>query len=311
MDNHGNRTANAARVFSQALVGALAGTAAGPLIVGLVGTLASTPAIVTQNDPISAFLAGLVMLTLFVGIPVGAPIGAVVGLIAGGIRGWRSGQGAGRTTAQTGDLVNSPTSWGGCALALVAVLAVPGAILLVLLINGYRDSAQFARFSAEVERLGGRARDADFEGFSFTVESIEVDLSSTATDDDALARLVRDPMFERVHSLSLAGTRVTDRGLAALGERASLHHLDLSHTLITDRGLASMSRCCPSTLKLSGTPITDATLRLFEQQAERYPNRHIDLTDTRVTEERVREFGESHTMMTIDYGPSQTPKHTR
>ena len=106
-------------------------------------------------------------------------------------------------------------------------------------------------------------------------------------------------------TLSLAGTRITDRGVAVLDAHPWLSYLDLSHTSVTDRGLASMSRCYPNTLKLSGTRVTDATLQLIEQQAERLPNRSIDLTDTQVTEERVRELGKSHWMMNIAYGSSK------
>jgi hypothetical protein len=104
---------------------------------------------------------------------------------------------------------------------------------------------------------------------------------------------------------------VSDRGVAVLDAHPWLSYLDLSHTAVTDRGLASMSRCYPNTLKLSGTRVTDAIFRLIEQQAERLPNRSIDLTDTQVTEARVTEFGRSHSMMNIGYGSSRSPKHTR
>ncbi len=162
-----------------------------------------------------------------------------------------------------------------------------------------------------MKRLGGRAEDAEFEGWSIAVNAIDLDLSSTATDDADLERLARDPMFDRLHFLSLAGTRITDRGIAMLNDHPFINTLDLSRTAVTDRGLASISRCCPNSLNLSGTRVTDATLALIERQAKTSPNRSIDLTDTQVTEKRVLDLAKSCWMIYISYGSSKSPSHTR
>ncbi|SIO66276.1 Leucine Rich repeat-containing protein [Singulisphaera sp. GP187] len=316
------------QVIFQSLVGACAGMTAGVILIGILGALTGIPYILShagpKNDPVTMFLAHTVMYGLYMGLPAGAPIGGLIGLVAGGIRGLRSGTSTVRKIAIHIDdfdtaqapaksviSTKAPSSSRSCSFVVVIAMAIPGAIILAWLINGWREGAKFDRFSSEVTRLGGRAENADFEGWSNTVEAINVDLSSTATDDDDLERLIRDKMFHRVHSLSLSGTRITDRGAAMLDACPWFNHLDLSHTSVTDRGLASMSQCCAHTLKLSGTRITDATLQLIEQQAERFPNRSIDLTDTKVTEERVRELGKFQSMMSITYGSIKSPKHTR
>jgi len=288
-----------------------------------LGALASIPRIGSQRDPVTQFLAGVVMFTLFMGIPVGAPIGAVIGLIVGGIRGWKSWTSAARTKVPMSGLESSPAAakgamtprpqaiWPSWGAILACVLAIPGAFVCIWLARGYYEGVPFRRFCTEVEKLGGHARDEDFEGFSFTVESIELDLSGTATDDDALERLTRDSVFQRVRSLSLAGTRITDRSLAVLDAGQGFHSLDLSHTSITDRGIRSISRFSPRMLKLSGTCVTDATLDLIEQQAKRAPDRIIDVTDTQVTYKRVRELGKAHPTIHITHESSQSPSHAK
>jgi hypothetical protein len=300
---------------------------AGVILVGIWGGLTGIPFILShagpKNDPVTMFLAGVVVHALYVGLPVGAPVGALIGLIAGAIRGSRSLTSTVRkTTIPVDDLSEhviknafapersrSSSRWRGSRFLIV--LAVPGALILVWSIYGWWERAKFDRFAAEVKRLGGYADNAEIEGWSIAVSAIDVDLSSTATDDADLRRLASNSMFHRIHSLSLAGTRVTDEGVAVLNEHPSFTHLDLSRTSITDRGLASISRCCPNTLNLSGTRVTDLTLRLIEQQCDRSPNRSIDLTDTQVTEEKVRDLGKSRWMMHLTYGSSKSPKSTR
>jgi hypothetical protein len=315
------------RVLFQSLVGACVGMTAGVIVVGVWGGLSGIPFILShagpKNDPVMMFLSGVVVYALYVGLPLGAPVGAFIGLILGAIRGsWSGSSTVRKTTVPVNDLAaqviaevfageRSPSSrrsrWSG----LVVALAIPGAVILVWSIYGWWERSRFDRFVAEVKRLGGHADNAEIEGWSIAVNSIDLDLSSTATNDADLERLARDPMFGRVYTLSLAGTRITDRGIVVLNQHPFFSHLDLSRTSVTDLGLASIAQCCPNSLNLSGTRVTDATVRLIEQQAERFPNRNIDLTDTQVTEERVRELGKSHWMMLVTYGSSKSPKSTR
>ena len=60
-----------------------------------------------------------------------------------------------------------------------------------------------------------------------------------------------------------------------------------------------------------GTRVTDATIRVLEQQAKLSPNRNIDLTDTQVTEQSVKDLAKANWMMYITYGDSKSPKHSR
>ena len=310
------------------MVGACAGMAAGVILVGLWGAFAGIPYILNHpgpnNNPVIMVLSGFVMYALYLGLPLGAPIGAIVGLVAGGIRGACTGTATSRKPAisfedlDTGpettkavESRRSPSSRRRRGSPLVIALAIPGAVILVWSIYGWWERSRFDRFAAEVKRLGGRAENAEIEGWSIAVSAIDLDLSLTATDDADLERLARDPIFDRLNSLSLAGTRITDKGVALLDEHPYLSDLNLSRTSVTDRGLASIPRCCPNSLNLSGTRVTDATIRVLEQQAKLSPNRNIDLTDTQVTEQSVKDLAKANWMMYITYGDSKSPKHSR
>jgi hypothetical protein len=318
---------NPRRVVLGGLIGACAGMTAGVILVGVWGGLTSIPHIVghsgPNNHPVTMFLAGVVVYALYIGLPAGGPMGAVVGLIAGAIWGSVSAvptvrkvkapadEFAAEVIAEAFALKSSPCPSLSRGSGLVIALAIPGAIILVWTMSGWWERAKFDRFAADVTRLGGLVENAEIESWSIAVNDIIVDLASTKTDDAELERLARDPMFNRVHSLSLAGTRITDRGVAVLNAHPFFAYLDLARTSLTDQGMASIAKCCPNTLNLSGTRVTDATIRLIEQQGEQFPTRSIDLTDTQVTEESVRQLGHDRPMMLIKYGPSTSPKSTR
>jgi hypothetical protein len=299
---------------------------AGVLVVGLWGGLSGIPYILShadqRNGPVTMFLSGVVVHAVYLGLAFGAPVGAWIGLIAGGLWGCRSHTATDRRATTSADPLaaeviakafaakSAPASRCTRSSGCVIALAIPGVVLLVWLIHGWWERTRFNRFEGEVTRLGGRVENLDVESWSLAVNAILVDLSSTGTGDADIERLAHDPIFARVDSLSLAGTRITDRGLAVLNERPYFSYLDLSRTSVTDRGLASMSRCCPRMLNLSGTRVTDATVRLFAQQAERFPDRTIDLTDTKVTEESARALATSHDMRIL-YGSSGSPRSAK
>jgi len=76
-------------------------------------------------------------------------------------------------------------------------------------------------FGREVESLGGYA-------------NLEVDFSWSEISDDDLARM-RVP--DTVRSVSLANTRITDKGLSALTDLSNLEQINLMNTDVTDEGL--------------------------------------------------------------------------
>lgn len=316
-----------ARIRFQSLLGACAGATAGPIFIGvllgLITTLFSLCRDGLKYDPVAMLFVGSLGYGLYVGLPLGVPIGALIGLVAVGIRGMRSGNDSTprKTKIPDDDFAAPPAknvvSAGdpfaslSCGLYLAVVLAIPALFLLGWTINAWLEKSRFDRFSAEVARSGGSAENGALEYVFFSVGGINVDLSSTATDDDDLERLTHDELFKEVASLSLAGTRITDRSVVMLVGFPGIGFLDLSRTSVTDRGLASMSRSRPYRLNLSGTNVTDTTLELMEQEAKRFTDSQIDLTDTKVTEERVRALGAAEPQWYITYGSAKSPQHTK
>ena len=88
----------------------------------------------------------------------------------------------------------------------------------------------------------------------------EVGLGNAMFDDDRLKNI--DPRVLRVsHTLELARSPITDRGLAHLATLDQLRRLSLAGTRITDSGLQHLSRMRGlEVLDLDGTTISDAGL---------------------------------------------------
>lgn len=86
--------------------------------------------------------------------------------------------------------------------------------------------------------------------------------------DDQLRQVVRHlEGFDRLRDLTLAGSDVTDAGLAHLGPLAGkLQHLDVSNTSITDGGLMHLQTITSlKVLRITNTSITDAAATKFQK----------------------------------------------
>ena len=93
--------------------------------------------------------------------------------------------------------------------------------------------------------------------------------------------------------LSLGGSKVTDRALAAIAKMPQLVRLDLNRTGVTDRGLKTLAKSKPKELRslnLYGTAVTDAgigALALPQLTA-------IYLWGTKTTDAGIAKFRERH-----------------
>lgn len=107
----------------------------------------------------------------------------------------------------------------------------------------------------EVSRLGGQCEFeeaawlkgyvGDFAQLAERLRAIR--LPNTATDDAFLTFLAQQPLrTPHLTELSLAGTRVTDKGLPALAGLELLRKLDLSGTRVTPRGVQAAVRSLPA-----------------------------------------------------------------
>jgi hypothetical protein len=114
-----------------------------------------------------------------------------------------------------------------------------------------------AKAITKLESLGALAmplaRDTNLLNVDFRAEAANI-------GDSHLVHL--KPVAQQIIWLNLAGTQVTDDGLAALADLPNLRMLHLEKTAISDAGLAHVKKCAELTyLNLYGTKITDAGLK--------------------------------------------------
>ena len=150
-----------------------------------------------------------------------------------------------------------------------AVLIVAGTMLTLVLIGAacvYRPYQRERQIVRAIESAEGRVV------FKFV-------------GPDWIPMLVRDrlPFWDRIRSLNLAHTRITDAGLEHLKGLSSLNGLNLYNTQVTDaglehlKGLTSLDR-----LYLNNTQVTDAGLEHLKGLSSL---RGLDLDNTQVTAE--------------------------
>jgi hypothetical protein len=140
-------------------------------------------------------------------------------------------------------------------------------------------SATARRFEDDVKALGGRAdvlvSDPRFLGVFGRTELFHASFHGPTFDDKALARIA-ELYGNRIDSLDLWGTGVTDAGLKHLKRMTRLRHLHISDARrpvrrgvpapappppVTDAGLTHLAELTQlETLSLVGLPVTDAGL---------------------------------------------------
>jgi curved DNA-binding protein CbpA len=120
--------------------------------------------------------------------------------------------------------------------------------------------------AAEVQRLGGQTEFEETDWLKHYVGDFAqladrlrvIRLQDTAADDAFLHLLAEQPpRTPYLMELSLAGTRITDKGLQALKGLELLRRLDLSGTKVTNRGVQAAIRSLPSLewVGVAGLPV--------------------------------------------------------
>ena len=114
-------------------------------------------------------------------------------------------------------------------------------------------------------------------------------IAGTNFSDADLAKLA--PLAPNLRWLDLAGTGVTDAGLARVGVMCHLTRLHLQRTAITDAGLNQLAGLDElESLNLYGTAVTDAALETLK----RLPKlRQLYLWQSKVTPEAAKAFAEA------------------
>jgi hypothetical protein len=110
-----------------------------------------------------------------------------------------------------------------------------------------------------------------------------LNLGSSHVTDAGLVHLER---LHHLRSLSLIGTGISDPGLRHVKRLAGLNHLRIDHTKVTDAGLAHLEPLgALRFLGLAGLRVTDAGLAHLKHLTRL---RGLTLTDTRVTATGLR-----------------------
>ena len=128
--------------------------------------------------------------------------------------------------------------------------------------------------------------------------SVDYHLQGKAVDDAALAALT--PLAQQLTWLNLAGTGVTDAGMAQLEQFPKLTRLHLENTTVGDAGLAHLAKLEHlQYVNLYGTAVTDAGLAHLHQ----LPNlQKVYLWQTGVTEEGVKALRAAQPDLQINTG---------
>lgn len=148
-------------------------------------------------------------------------------------------------------------------------------------------SDSFASFLARSNIYTLEADGSDVDGESLmgitdqSHRDVALSLADTQITDDEYAKFHSN----RISSLDLSGTQVTDRSLRLIGECERLHSLNLSDTAITDDGLSHFKWGRQHmTLNLSNTRITGQG---FKSRPITYAH-HLNVSNTLVNDETIK-----------------------
>lgn len=114
------------------------------------------------------------------------------------------------------------------------------------------------------------------------------------------------PVADQIYELNLAGTKVTDEGLAVLARMKNLHRLHLERTGVTDAGLANLTDL-PSLeyLNLYGTSVTDDGLQQLKALKSL---KELFLWQSKVTDAGAQRLKQSLPALTFNLGWQEPPK---
>ena len=192
----------------------------------------------------------------------------------------------------------------------LAILAAVAASIGPSILFRFGEFRRKERIAAEAERLGGwaGALEGGYDPVSGTFY-IDVDFSKSYIDDDQFITFCSSSDFRGVLTLSLADTRITDRGIKSLERDENLLALDLSRTGVGDGSLKSLAVMRSlSNLNLSGTRVTDRGLEILRERRLPKSRMMLDATDTAVTELGVRGLIDKFPYWNISFGSSSAPK---
>jgi len=208
---------------------------------------------------------------------------------------------------------------GTLLLAIALLVTACGAIGYVIdWLWGYRPAGQRNKQSAAISRIqsrGGKVTPllagdrfpevagifrvcaVDFSHADITDDdlllldglgaSVDLILTNASVTDSAIESLLA-LHSSHINSLSLSGTKITDKALQRLHGLPDLTGLDLSHTSITDTGIKSLLPLASLlTLRVSATRIGDEGLRHIGKSfgASQLKWLELDLSGTAITDE--------------------------
>lgn len=127
---------------------------------------------------------------------------------------------------------------------------------------------------------------------------------ASAVTDETVALLA--PIAQQVAELNLAGTKVTDKGLAALEKMTNLRRLHLEKTAVTDEGLAHLKGLTNLRyLNLYNTAVTDAGVAELTSLKSL---RHLYLWQSKATDDGASKLKSALPNVVVDMGWKEPAK---
>jgi hypothetical protein len=164
---------------------------------------------------------------------------------------------------------------------------------LVVRIEARRQRRWREQLAAAVTAVGGRFEVSDGAD---SVRQECVTLPASAGDADFI-RLARLPGAAAVTVLRVAGSRLTDAGLAHMDAFRALHSLDLSNTAVTGAGLTYLRGLRLRTLSLERTRLQGADMAHLRAMASLQT---LSLAFTRIGDDGMAHLAVLHQLVDLD-----------
>ncbi len=170
--------------------------------------------------------------------------------------------------------------------------------LLAKLSDGVQPAA--AETIEPVKQIGGLAMPLDLKS---PLLSVNLQYGGDKVNDEALTKLVA--LAPQVTWLNLAGTKVTDAGLAQVANLTKLTRLHLERTEVTDAGIANLAALANlQYLNVYGTKVSDASIDALQKMASL---KKLYVWNSQITKEGAEKLKTARPDLYVNIGIEQAP----
>ncbi|MCC6793724.1 MAG: DUF1553 domain-containing protein [Candidatus Hydrogenedentes bacterium] len=170
--------------------------------------------------------------------------------------------------------------------------------LLAKLADGVQPAA--AETIEPVKQIGGLAMPLDLKS---PLLSVNLQYGADKVNDEALAKLAA--LAPQVTWLNLAGTKVTDAGLAQVANLKKITRLHLERTEVTDAGIANLAGLENlQYLNVYGTKVSDASIDALQKMASL---KKLYVWNSQITKEGADKLKDARPDLYVNIGIEQAP----